>query len=113
MYTATTKYLSPLNCMYKKFKENTLSKSGASKGQFLKDGYRFWLNTKCKPWSRATLLKTNFESTVLKQLYKIKNFKKYKFIFLFWFCLVFEILFLTRAGLWSVLRLTIPVTEII
>lgn len=79
--------------MNKKFKKNTLSKSSASKGQFLKDGYKFWLNTKCKPWSRATLLKTNIESTVLKQIYKIKTIKlqKIKFIFVFWFCLVFEI----------------------
>lgn len=54
--------------MNKKFKKNTLSKSGASKGQFLKDVYKFWLNTKCKPWSRATLLKTHFESTVFIKL---------------------------------------------
>lgn len=69
--------------MYNKFKKNTLSKSGASKNQFLKDGYKCWLNTKCKPWSRATLLKTNFESTVLKQIYKIKNYKTSKNINLF------------------------------
>lgn len=45
IYTVITKLLNPINCMNKKFMKNTLSKSGASKGQFLKDGYKFWLNT--------------------------------------------------------------------